>query len=254
MAIEVLSRATERSLMQQSLKVAFLAALALILTAPAFADTYNAVTDYTGANPNGVWTYAYIDATGFHVATVHLTNQIFEFTVPGVDGWTDNNPASPYLNNDYYTPVVAINLGAPVIAGSHDLRTDMLILHPGPTGQEAVVQWTAPKTDYYDITSVFEGLNTAGTTTDVHVLANGVDIYTGYVNGYQALDGFGTTGAYLQAGDTLTFAVGGEGTFGLDTTGLQATIVTSAIPEPVSGVLLGTLLLVSGAVLRFRRR
>jgi hypothetical protein len=240
--------------MQQSPKLVLLTLILALLAVPALADSYNVVTDYTGANPNGVWTYGYIDATGFHTSTVHLTNKIFEFTVNGIDGWTDNNPGSPYNNNDYYTPVVAMNLGAPVIVGSHDLPTNMLILHPGPTGQEAVVQWTAPKTDYYDISSVFEGLNTTGTTTNVSVLANGQNIYTGYVDGYQAMDGFGTAGAYLHAGDTIAFAVGDQGAFGFDTTGLQATISTSAIPEPVSGVLLGTLLLVSGAVLRFRRR
>src|SRR6185437_3413391 len=111
--------------------------------------------------------------------------------------------------------------------------------------QEAAVRWTAATTGFYDFTSTFTGLNTYGTTVDTHVMLNGADVYSGWVMGYLATDNYATHAAYLTAGDTVTMAVGNAGSFGFDTTGLQAVIATSAIPEPVSGVLFGTLLLVT---------
>src|SRR5581483_6557288 len=223
----------------QPLKKVLLATVACVLAVPAFADTYSAVADYTAnTNPNGAWSYGYIDGTGFHLATVHLVNQIFEFYPPNIDGWTDDYAATPYT--DFYTPVVAMNLGANTIADSHDLRNDMVLMHPGVTGQNAAVQWTAPTTGYYDVNTLFTGLNYNGTTVDTHVMYNGADVYSGWVMGYLATDSYNTHAAYITACDTVTMAVGGAGTFGWDTTGLQAVISTSAIPEPVSGVLFGT--------------
>jgi hypothetical protein len=237
----------------QPLKRVLLATVACVLAVPAFADTYNAVTDYIpGANPNGAWSYGYIDGTGFHLATVHLVNQIFEFYPPNIDGWTDDHAPTPYT--DFYTPVVALNLGAPATAGSHDLRNDMVLMHPGVDGQEAAVRWTAQTTGFYDLATLFTGLNGEGTTVDTHIMLNGADVYSGWVMGYMATDNYATNAAYITAGDTVTMAVGGAGSFGLDTTGLQAVIATSAVPEPVSGVLFGTLLLATGAIARFRKR
>ena len=178
--------------------------------------------------------------------------QIFEFYPPNIDGWTDDYAPNPYY--DYYTPVVAMNLGANVMADTHDLRNDMVLMHPGVINQDAAVQWTAATTGYYDLSTLFTGLNTYGTTVDTHVMWNGVDVYSGWVNGYMATDNYATHAAYLTAGDTLTMAIGSAGQFGLDTTGLQAVISTSSIPEPISGVLFGSLLLVTGAVSRFRKR
>jgi hypothetical protein len=73
-----------------------------------------------------------------------------------------------------------------------------------------------------------------GTTTDVHILLNGVSPFDGAVNGFgPSSDQSFATSLSLQVGDHLDFAVGdgADGSFLNDSTGLEATI-SDAIPEP----------------------
>jgi Ca2+-binding RTX toxin-like protein len=73
------------------------------------------------------------------------------------------------------------------------------------------------------------------TTTDVHVLHNGVSLFDGVVNGYGPGSGPSFSGnVSVTAGDTIDFAVGygPDGNCYFDTTGIAATITTPA-PAPV---------------------
>jgi hypothetical protein len=47
-------------------------------------------------------------------------------------------------------------------------------LHPGSLGQYSVVRWTAPVSNSYLIAGFFVGIDPQPTTTEVHVLLNGV--------------------------------------------------------------------------------
>lgn len=101
-----------------------------------------------------------------------------------------------------------------------------LSAHPGPKGEYAVVRWTAPKPGEYQIHARFTGLDGVGTTTDVHVLAQGRELFGDVLN----LNGKGRETAYqgtvrLAAGEPVDFVVGyGNGSYTYDTTGLSLKI------------------------------
>jgi hypothetical protein len=114
-----------------------------------------------------------------------------------------------------------------------------LILQPGQAGEYSIVRWTAPATGSYAISTAWVGLaKDVGTTTDLHVLKNGTELWRGDLNATLATStapGSAVSSPYsanvgLSAGDTLDFAVGIglDGGFVSDSTGLSATITNTA--------------------------
>jgi hypothetical protein len=113
-----------------------------------------------------------------------------------------------------------------------------------------MVRWTAPAAYPIRIDATFVGIDTVGTTTDVHILHNGFSIFDSFIND---TDGFRNlvpdTEVALHAvltvaaGDTIDFAAGRgrNGTYFFDTTGIDATI--TPIPEPSTLVLVGAAIL-----------
>ena len=111
-------------------------------------------------------------------------------------------------------------------------------MHPGSSGEYAILRFTAPTTDTYNISAIFSGLDS--THQDVHILKNNAVIFV------DAITGFGDTGSSagslsLSSGDTLDFAVGygNNNTYYNDSTGLKFTANISTIPEPTTMLLLG---------------
>jgi len=100
-------------------------------------------------------------------------------------------------------------------------------VHPGPQGQFSVVRWTAPAADRYAVAAEFRGL--ANATTDVHILHNGRRLFEARLNLDRSPNAAGHAAPLtLAAGDTLDFVVGwGNGTYGSDSTALNATIKSS---------------------------
>jgi hypothetical protein len=116
-----------------------------------------------------------------------------------------------------------------------------LLIHPAPDDSYAVLRFTAPSTGLFQLNTVFEGRAPtnegfpAATTTDVHVLLNGVSLFAGAVNGFgPSTDQSFVTALNLHAGDQLEFAAGfgSNGNFPNDSTGLVATL--TAVPEPAT--------------------
>ena len=105
------------------------------------------------------------------------------------------------------------------------------------------VLWSGPALAEPVAPGAFSGIDLGGTTTDVHILLNGVSIFDGNVNGFGPNTGpsFSLTRA-LSVDDTLDFAVGfgANGDFFRDATALAAHIAPTAVPEPASFILLGT--------------
>lgn len=212
----------------------------------------NVATDFsTTENPNGVWSYGW---------SATLGSSLVLSTSPrlrdGVNTWpgdlaADGNPASYHNGTD---AVILLGGGARFEPGQFGL-------HPGPDGEYAVVRYTAPSAGTASLASVFSGQDTTGTSSDVHVLLNGVSLFDAFVdgNGPGSARPFNRTFMLVQ-GDMLDFAVGfgRNGTFFGDSTALAAVIQPrsvqppGAIPEPGTLTLLG--MGVAGLLTRRQKR
>ena len=198
---------------------------------------YSAAGDFSATNnPNGVWSYGWSTTTGsaFNLDAVKAT-------VSALNVW-EGIPASDSFGN----PSITFNSTSNPISISGTIWTpSRLAFHPGSTGQNAIVRWTAPTAGLFAIDAVFQGRSqAAGATTDVHVLHDSASLFNGAVLGFGSGSGPSFQGTVVVlAGDTIDFTVGfgGNGTYLFDTTQLDATI--SAVPEPAKLTILA-----SGAV------
>jgi hypothetical protein len=202
----------------------------------AFADvTFNVANDFsTTSNPNGVWSYGTTGTTPTGPFSFLTSQESGIGGIPACQGWEGTESAF----TDLY-PIVAKNTSNMVqTAADVVLLPNELVEHPGPSGSYADVRFTAPTNDTYSLSAVFEGRETSptATTTDVHILLNGVSVFVGDVTGFGPSSDQSFGGSLtLNAGDTLDFAVGfgNNGNFIGDTTGLDVTLTTaSAAPEP----------------------
>ena len=94
----------------------------------------------------------------------------------------------------------------------------------------------------YQVAARFSGLNTHGTTTDVHVLTNSVPIFAGAVNGFGAGSGPAFNGIVtLNAGGYLDFAVGrgANNEFSYDGTALSIQVTPVPVPRRLCNAAVG---------------
>ena len=172
------------------------------------------------ANPSGVWSYGYETqlGSGFTLFAYKDTTG-----TPGVVAWEFAQGPFPASS---IVPMVAKNTTSSTITVSTvQFPPNVLDMHPGANGQYAVVRFTAPSGSTYSFSGSFTGLDTLGTTTDVHILKNGsASLFSGAVPGASAPT-FNIT-QNLFAGDTIDFAVGygANGNYFNDSTGLQASV------------------------------
>jgi PEP-CTERM motif-containing protein len=205
------------------------AAMGTCLPMNALADDIGGSFSITNRNPNGAWTYGSLSGSTLTPFTVSSSGV-------GSGYWTTGSG---------YPVVVGNNTGATVFYSTWAGPTDTLILHPDPTGIASDVRWTAPSAGMYSIAGLFEGVDYVGpTTTDVHILLNGSSLFGGNISSYLVPSTFSLLES-LNAGDTIDFAVGFglDGNYFFDSTGLAGSITqvsSSAVPEPVTLVLLGT--------------
>ncbi len=211
------------------------------------AQTYDVASDFsTVNNPNSVWSYGYSNDLASSITTY---SGLYEVS-PGFLAWNDST-----LGPD---PFVGKNTTSSDITYSTiNLPAGKTIFHPGPNGQYSEVTWTAPDSAKYRLKSAFTGYDTFGTTTDVHVLKNGVSLFDADIVGYQTEEAF-SADLILQQGDVLSFAVGygPNQDYGFDSTGIAAHLTnlsTAAVPE--SGTMaMCTCLFIFGAPLFIRSR
>jgi hypothetical protein len=185
---------------------------------------FNAATDFSATqNPNGAWSYGWSVSQGaaFNLATN-------AFTISGLDVWNGGgSEIDPAVFHNGTSSAITFGGTVTAPAGS-------LIIHPGPSGENAIVRWTAPTTGAYQITGEFVGLDFAyPTTTDVAVRHGPSELFSGFINSYDMPLPFSTVRSVL-AGETIDFTVGygSNASYTGDSTGLDVTISQEPGEEP----------------------
>ena len=247
-------------------KTALLATLLAALSVPAFANvSYNAVTDFptitASTNPQiayGVWSYGY-------ATTLSPVNFSFDSTAT-TDYFGDGGSAAGFYETtsgggygQYPLPTVLKNTTGGTIGTEGGTigpwPANLLLLHPGPSGDYSVVQFTAPTTATYVVTGEFLAIgNFSGVTDDSVSLtsASGSSSTTLYTTTSSTTPYDFTFSQTLTAGESLDFAVGwGPGNqFAYDSTGFDATITATPEPSFYGALALG----MSGLLVAIRRR
>ncbi len=248
------------------MKHAGLLSVALILGLSSLASAgqvWNLENEFStaGTNPHDVWTYG-----SYALGTADFTTY---------DKVTTDDPGSTYTywsgTQTSWPGFVCKNLSSNPNTTFGYYEAGQVVLHPGASGEEATVRWTAPSAMTVDVNALFTGQVQAipasgllGTTTDVYVIKNSSaqllaqtfldGFYGSAAAGYTDRTGANPFVAYtgtveMNAGDYLDFLVcwGSNEDFNRDSTGLALTI--TEVPEPT------TLSLVAlGGVALLRRR
>lgn len=207
-------------------------ALALAtMSALSVAQVYDAAADFDpNNNPAGHWRYGY--STTFGNLTLFDTQMTI---TPGVVGWQRAVPNHPW--------VVKNTNGSTATFGTASFEAGQLGVHPSSDGSRSILQFTAPATGLYNYVAAFEQRNTLPSSTDVHVVLNtGGFTPTTFIlwSGVSATFDVpvSTSGSvFMTAGDKLLAAVGPDGSYTNDWTGVSFTV--TAVPEPATLAVLG---------------
>jgi hypothetical protein len=184
---------------------------------------YDAAADFSPtANPNGVWSYGWSSFGSVVFNLFSFSGNSGGSTGGGLDMWWGSPGGLPDIGHNG-------TLNTWTCCSSVSVPPGQLEFHPGPSGENAIIRWTAPSAGYYTVSAIFTGMDYAGpTTTDVHVLQNGTAIFNGNVSGYSTTgaQSFSTT-LNVSAGDATDFVVGIgiDASYLYDTTGVSVTIL-----------------------------
>ncbi len=140
------------------------------------AATWDATTDYSGANnPNGDWSYGrkFTAGGGFDLMTVQW----------GGSGW--------YLGN--------VGHGGPSILAGPQLWAK------NNTNGMPAVRWTSPMDGVYNLDTIFEGTDNRGVDNFVYVAINGNLEFSDRVSSYLDTAEFSLGNISLMAGDNIDF-------------------------------------------------
>ena len=185
------------------------------------------------SNPASGWSYGSTTSVSgpFSLLTDKTTFASF------VKAWTPAGTTWPTIALNTSNATVAFGAGDAIV-----LAAGQGLLHPGPTGAFADVRYTA-SSDFSGVFNVsFSGIDQVGTTTDVHVLLNGVSLASGLVGAYGQVVSFSSP-VTLGAGDHLDFLVGwgSNSNYIDDSTGFSASLTsasTGPAPEPAAWTLM----------------
>jgi hypothetical protein len=215
---------------------------------PGTSAGFDAVANFSiTGNPNGPWSYGWEPSLGNGFT---LDDAESSSVYPGIDQWHGTEFCG-YDSNGALAlrPQVGFNHTGSTLnyASGVSQPANMLILHPSCSNKLSVVRWTAPTAGWFEVTGLFQGIDTRTTTTDVHIL---LDSSTSLLSGNININGSGNQAPFgfvrnLSAGDTLDFIVGfgADGTYDDDSTGLAVTITPlgqGSTTGTITGVTAGT--------------
>jgi hypothetical protein len=195
---------------------------------------YDAVNDFSITSPTGLWSYGYTATRGSLFLPYNQAHtDIPQYNGPGLDMWN-------LVNTGIDPAFVAHNRSGELrifLTVKHPAH--LLNLHPGSSGQNSVVRWTAPSAGLYEVKGRFQSIDDFPGTTDVYVLHNsGGTLFSGLINALPGAAGGEakfTLLIYVEANDTIDFSVGNGGNgYRNDSTGMSATIKPFAISGRVT--------------------
>ena len=178
---------------------------------------YDVAKDFsTTKNPNGVWSYGYENKLGTRF--IRNVKYVHESGLDAWEGALSSAPLQPpmVLHNGTASTVAYVTLR---------VQAGQLAIHPGPHGEFGVARWIAPHAGAFRIHAIFSGIDTVGTTTDVHIIASGARIFDAAIDARSSRAELSRV-VSLKKGAIVDFAVGmgADGTYYYDTTALAATI------------------------------
>jgi hypothetical protein len=232
------------------LALSAVAASALAAASASAATVYDVVNDFSTTSAVGTWSYG----TGV-TGTSFTALPDFHATCEGASGISCWQVSSPVDR----VPLIAKNLTGHTVNIYNTVTqpTDVLNVHPGPS-TDAIVQFIAPTSSFYTISSFFQTLDVNPSGVVVDVFKNSTQLLSQVLQGQPASNTAGggivtfDDRIYLAAGDKLSFGVNNDGSYYNDSTGLSATI--SAVPEPTTWAMMLVGLGAMGVSLRSARR
>jgi hypothetical protein len=187
------------------------------------ASAYDPVTEFSVTNnPSGVWSYG-------HSATVGGSLNLYS------TGFKDQHGADIWLTaiSSPAPSIVSNSTSEDIALGSNIAPAQALSLHPAPNGEFSVLRFTAVFSGTYHVVGSWYGVDTNGTTTDVHIVSGTTVLCNGTVSGF----GVGTGPSFdtvvtLNAGEFIDFAVGigPDNDYNYDSTGLDLQV--DLVSEP----------------------
>jgi hypothetical protein len=203
--------------------------------------------DFSFVNdPSGPWRYGYTAGVTLDAGPITLDTFCTGPDEGGVGLWHPDDAGgtySPVANPDDggagYYPYVGDNAGTStdVQGAAWAVRAHEVAMEASNAGQFSVVAFVAPQAGEYQVRAHFEGIHFRLSSTDVHVLVRGTELFRASIEGYggdpafHAIEGDSPTADYagevaMGAGDVLLFAIGygANKTNYNDTTGLTVHI------------------------------
>ncbi len=164
--------------MRRSAVLLFVASVAVVLTVattPVRSQTlWDCSRDFSlEKNPNGPWTYGYLDKEGKFTAY----DGTFEPT-EGIVGWCAEN--DPDLGGN-----VTVNVtDRPIEAFGIVWEPGQICLHPGLLGNKVALRWTSPATGRLDLSIGLDDRSVFGLPAEVKVLCKGNAVASNVMNGF----------------------------------------------------------------------
>jgi hypothetical protein len=211
--------------------------------------TFSAVGDFGSTNPSGVWSYG-------QAAPSDLNNLDAAFSL--LPGFTPNCSSGGGFHADCWSGTSFMSSPTGTFnTGTVNYVAGFVNLHPGSDGTLAILAFTAPIAGTYDFLGQWADHDVVGGSgVDLYErLGDGTDLLTSaqHVQDWSATPVSINFSQALSAGQSVYFALGYNGEWSFDSTGLQLDVTgpdTTSTPEPASI----TLVALSGGALLLKRR